>query len=73
MDEDGVRERAWGVTTSDLLDAGVGVGIPLSASNDDGWLSRLAREGGRLRVLRSLCSLAGAEATESRSLWRELA
>lgn len=49
VDEDGVRGRDLPLTLSDLSDAGVGVGIPLSVYGPtaEEW-SRLVKEGGRL-------------------------
>jgi hypothetical protein len=71
VDEDGARGRVLPVAPSDLLEAGVGVGIELSISGAEESL-RLVNEGGRFWVPRSLSCFAGTAASESRSLGKEL-
>jgi hypothetical protein len=67
VDEDGVKGRELPWTLSELLDMGVGVGIPLSVSGCakvEEW-SRLAKGGGGLP--RSFSSFAGAAAETAES------
>ncbi|KAI0299864.1 hypothetical protein BC826DRAFT_993796 [Russula brevipes] len=73
VDEDGARGRVLPVAPSDLLEAGVGVGIELSISSGAEASLRLVNEGGRFWGTRSLSCFAGTAASESRSLGKELA